>query len=538
MEAEWSSVRLSITPYRATSTYILKGVDELQNLLDDHVNMTQAMAYSAFKQPFADRIDAWSETLNTVSDVLDEWIKVQRAWLYLQPIFDSDDIQKQLPTETKRFGTVDKNWRHTLADAKARSLAIRFCANEKLLERFQESNKFLDMVQKGLSDYLETKRAAFARFYFLSNDELLEILSQTKDPRAVQPHLKKCFEGVRSVVFNDIGHITGMHSGEGEHVPFLGNVSPSDKNVEVWMNEVEAAMRDAVHGVVGDAVASYRSHRRTDWVQLWPGQAVLAVSQLYWTSEIEHGMNDVGLKGVRQCYERQLAQLADMISLVRGQLGKLLRITMSALTVVDVHARDVTKRLLDGRIHRVRDFDWMSQMRYYWDRTKEPNPKLGRKGRSDMFIMMVSSRRQYGYEYLGNTLRLVITPLTDKCYLTLMGALQLNLGGAPAGPAGTGKTETTKDLAKALAKQCVVFNCSDGLDYLAMGKFFKGLASCGAWACFDEFNRIDVEVLSVVAQQIMTLQDGVNRGVLSIMFEDSEITLNAQFAVFITMNPG
>jgi dynein heavy chain len=533
MEEAWQTVNLVIDDYRDTGTCILKGADEYMALLDEQITMTQAMTFSAFKGPFEERIDKWNTILQVVSEVVDEWLAVQRNWLYLQPIFDSADINKQLPIEGKRFNTVDKHWRGVMAQARGGGgngeLCIKFCDNAKLLERFRESCKLLDMVQKGLADYLETKRAGFSRFYFLSNDELLEILSESKDPLRVQPHLKKCFEGIKSVDFAEDLTITKMKSSEGEIVPWVTVVDPKNKGIENWMVEVTEAMLEAVRMQFLLSIENYTEVKRTDWMQNWPGQIVLNGSQVHWTREVEEALNERGNAGIADYYEQLVQQLNDMVYLIRGNLSKMARVTIGALAVVDVHARDVMKKMAANGVSNIRDFDWQSQMRFYW---------RGDRDNGNVRVTMVSSDRAYGYEYLGNSFRLVITPLTDKCYLTLMGALQMILGGAPAGPAGTGKTETTKDLAKALAKQCVVFNCSDGLDFLAMGKFFKGLASSGAWACFDEFNRINIEVLSVIAQQIMTLQQAVQGNVPRIIFEDTDIKVDPEFSVYITMNPG
>jgi dynein heavy chain len=524
MEEAWKGVAFDIVAYRASGTFVMRGSDDIVQLLDDHTAMTQSMSFSVFKKPFEERIGKWEAKLNLISDVVDEWLACQRSWLYLEPIFSSDDINRQMPTEGKRFTNVDRMWRKIMNQASATPEVMAVAAVDKVLENFRECNKLLDMIQKGLSDYLETKCAAFSRFYFLSPDELLQILSQTKDPTAVQPHLRKCFEAIASVTFQEDLEITHIVSAESEVIPLAEPFYPKG-NVEAWLLELERSMRKSLKGILTAAVHSYKKHPRTDWVRMYPGQITIAASQIHWSVEVETAIRKGGVAGLERLYKKLLRQLDDLTGLVRGELTTLERITLGSLIVIDVHARDVVKRLIDAGVADVNDFDWISQLRYYW---------VG----NDCEVRMVNARYMYGYEYLGNTGRLVITPLTDRCYMTLMGALHLQLGGAPQGPAGTGKTETCKDLAKALAKQCVVFNCSDGLDYLAMGKFFKGLASSGAWACFDEFNRIDLEVLSVIAQQIITIQKAIQNGLKRFFFEGTEIGLDPTCAVFITMNPG
>lgn len=112
------------------------------------------------------------------------------------------------------------------------------------------------------------------------------------------------------------------------------------------------------------------------------------------------------------------------------------------------------------------------------------------------------------------------------------------MGCAPAGPAGTGKTETTKDLANAIAKAIYVFNCGPEMDYQSMGNIYKGLASSGAWGCFDEFNRLLPEVLSVCSVQFKAVTDAVKAQVKRFVIEGDEISLDPTCGAFITMNPG
>ena len=153
------------------------------------------MRGSRFVKPFLKRTTAWESMLIELQDIIDNWLKVQAAWLYLEPIFSSDDIMKQIPTEGRLFKNVNQVWMDSMATTVAEPGVLQVARRSGLRESLVDANARLDRIQKGLNDYLETKRLAFPRFFFLSNDELLEILAETKDPTRVQPHLKKCFDG-------------------------------------------------------------------------------------------------------------------------------------------------------------------------------------------------------------------------------------------------------------------------------------------------------------------------------------------------------
>jgi dynein heavy chain 1, cytosolic len=196
-----------------------------------------------------------------------------------------------------------------------------------------------------------------------------------------------------------------------------------------------------------------------------------------------------------------------------------------------VRQRDVVRSLIDENVSSVSDFRWQYHLRYSY------NPKA-EKISEKLVVSLSNARFYYGFEYLGIGERLVQTPLTDRCYLTLTQALHFRMGGSPFGPAGTGKTESVKALGAALGRFVLVFNCDETFDFSAMGRLLAGLSQVGAWGCFDEFNRLEERILSAVSQQISTIQRGLIDRKPTIDLLGRPVNLHDNVGIFITMNPG
>lgn len=189
-------------------------------------------------------------------------------------------------------------------------------------------------------------------------------------------------------------------------------------------------------------------------------------NQIIFTHKVSQAIKSGDITKLESLYNRIMENLESLTGLIRGKLSNAERITAKALMVLTVHNRDIMSLLIQSKTMQLTDFEWSSQLRYYLE---DGHCK----------IRTVNASFDYGYEYLGTSSRLVVSPLTERCYRTLTNALHMNLGGACIGPSSTGKTETVRDLAKAQGKPCVVFNCSAEMNYKSLANFFKGLASTG-----------------------------------------------------------
>lgn len=539
----WQNYALDLVNYQ-NKVRLIRGWDDLFMKCSENLNSLQAMRHSPYYKEFEEEASSWEDKLNRVHLLFDVWIDVQRQWVYLEGVFiGNNDIKHLLPTETSRFSNINTEFMAVMKKVNKSPFVMDVLAIpgvQKSLERLAE---LLSKIQKALGEYLERERVSFPRFYFVGDEDLLEIIGNSNDTSRVSKHFKKMFAGVYGVKVNDDGAIIAISSREGETVKLRKEVSLVRlPKINEWLTALEFNTKITLAELLAEAIAVFEplftkpqldSTALRDYLDMFPAQIMVLGCQVVWTRLVQNALEEAG-DGLQLILDSEVHLLSLLADTVLQELPALTRKKCEHLITEAVHQRDVIHKLIRADAKSPGHYMWLLQMRY----TYEPGAELLQR----LHVEMANARLEYGYEYLGVPDRLVRTPLTDRCFLTLTQALSQRLGGSPYGPSGTGKTESVKALGLQLGRFTLVFCCDDTFDFQAMGRIFLGICQVGAWGCFDEFNRLEERILSAVSQQIQNIQIGLRKSTpehkAQIDLLGRHFTVNPNSGLFITMNPG
>ncbi|XP_053685293.1 cytoplasmic dynein 2 heavy chain 1 [Sabethes cyaneus] len=504
------------TDSKGATVSLIKDFTETLNKIGDNQFLLQSAKNSTSFESFSDQADVWEEKLNNLDYIISHLNQVQKKWIYLEPVFGVGTLKR----EEAVFKSIDKNFRYIMKEIADDPKVVSVNKINNVLSIIETLQNQISRCQNALSSFITTKRNAFSRFYFLSDDDLLEMLGQSTKEAIIQKHIRKLFPGIYRLVIDDSGSkITAFCSEEGDQLQLMNSISISPV-IEDWLNVLVTEIKNALQLLIKKCLE--KDFFEEGVIREFPMQVICLVNSINFTRRTEKAISGMQLADLKRQIQSDINRYSVLLHKSTDQLTK---IKLRALLIDLVYQTTTIDYLSNHNVTNLQDWYWLQQLKFYVDRN------------GIVQVKMVYAEFEYSYEFLGNYSKLVYTSLAHNCYLILTQAMQLGLGGNPFGPAGTGKTECVKSLGAMLGRLVLVFNCDENIDTTAMALILSGLARCGAWGCFDEFNRLQEATLSAISMLIQPLQVALKDKQSEVLLNNETVPLNKHCCVFVTLNP-
>jgi dynein heavy chain 2, cytosolic len=359
--------------------------------------------------------------------VLSNLSQIQKKWIYLQPIFSNGAFKNG----ESSFKRIDKDFRFLMRNISSNQKVVSLVKISNIEMIIESSMNQLNQCQNTLSKYMTEKRDLFPRFYFLSDDDLLEILGQSEKDNILQKHINKLFPGINKLILSNSEEknflrIKGMMSTGGDEYIQLSNEVLMDEVVEKSLTKLENEIKKTLKSLVYQCFHQ-NDMSSIDSIEKFPMQVLCLIKSVQFTSNIEKSISTMSLQNLLLNIKSEISNYSFMLQKTANQVTQM---KIRALLIDLVHQVTTVEYLLKHNVTDQSDWHWLQQIKFYFNSRNEL-----------ITIKMVKAEFEYSYEFLGLYNKLVYTALTHNCYLTLTQAMVLGLGGNPFGQAGTGKTE-------------------------------------------------------------------------------------------------
>lgn len=506
--------------------------DQCQSCLATLVSMKN----SAYCKPFENTRESLEFKISDLLAILNVWVEVQSHWIYLHGVFGfNSEMKASLPLESTRFHNISLEFLSLLKRALNVDLVLDIVQIKNIKESLMKIHESLQNTKKGLFEYLDKQRDLFPRFYFVGNDDLLELLGCSSNFTLLNKHINLMFTGIDALVFDsNKTSVLAVMSPQGEVLELSNAMTLTNlRSLADWMTQLELEIKKSVSYSIKECLKHFQtldlsnsSLNILEALKKYPIQAIIVALQCQYSTAISNYRDDMGLK-------RLLEKLQDLLKHLKSYVfstSDKLDLSKARCLIVEIlhHENTITSMLEE--LPNNRESILRSQQLYFFDF----------KAADELSCLKIEQSRfefGYGFEYQGVTDRLAVTPLVQNCYLAMTQAISQKIGGSPVGPAGTGKTECVKALGHNLGRMVIVFCCDESFDFQSMGRIMLGISRVGCWGCFDELNRLNPNILSSISALIESISHGKQEPNQLVELNGKYVSVHPETGIFVTMNP-
>ena len=517
MQLEWSSYSFSVRAFGTSGTFYVQTMQEATLMVEEAaIKMDSLLKVRAGKQDGTARALEWRETIRFMGSLLSVWPRVQRRFLCVQPLFVSKRLRALSVEEMFIFNRVDELYRANMKQICEAPSLIATSRRRHLLSEFQAIEHDLEFLNKAVEEFVSKTRAEFARFYFVTEQDVLDIFTITHEKfNSINEHISKIFPGISSLEYERKHHqVIGLCSKLSETIQLIPavNLSVNDQqrqdesrgSTQLWLKDIEANMAENVLKQIDKARLMYEFCSFDKWMQEHTQQSMAVAQSILFAIKVEEILSDVGniRKILSDCILTKQHILEDITETLRSQTLELARHKCGALALQSISERDMLQRLLAENPRNAEDFSWQSKFRYCW--AMHDDSLQGSIG-----IRIMQHQYPYGSEYIGNAVSLAWSISLERCYKVVGCAFGACLWGALAGNMTT-CSSFIQDLANNFGTVCFPF----GWDLLPsptiINQLCKGVAGSSFWLTF---RSIDQAPTSNLLQAICTSMSAVQNAI-------------------------